>query len=96
MADYKVIMTLAIAGHSYDEIVAAARCSRREVASVKKTIAAYGFTAGQVSSMTPAEIAGLFPDGRKQVSERLRAAEFRSCAGGDESEPALHRPAGVG
>lgn len=76
MADYKVIMTLAIAGHSYDEIVAAAGCSRREVAAVKKTIAAYGFTAGQVGSMTPAEIAGLFPDGRKRVSEDYAQPDF--------------------
>lgn len=41
MADFKVIMTLAIAGGSYDEIVAAAGCSRRDVATAKKTIAAY-------------------------------------------------------
>ena len=51
MADYKAIMTLAVAGRSYDEIVAAVGCSRRDVAVVKKTIAAYGFTAGQVGSM---------------------------------------------
>ena len=38
MADYKAIMTLALSGHSYSEIVAAAGCSRREIAAVKKTI----------------------------------------------------------
>ncbi|MFJ6281400.1 IS21 family transposase [Arthrobacter subterraneus] len=76
MADYKAIMTLAVAGRSYDEIVAAVGCSRRDVAVVKKTIAAYGFTAGQVGSMTPTEIAGLFPDGRKRVSEDYVQPDF--------------------
>ena len=47
MAEYKAIMTLALAGHSYSEIVAAVGCSRREIAAVKKTITAYGITAGQ-------------------------------------------------
>lgn len=31
MADFKAIMTLAVAGRSYDEIVATAGCSRRDV-----------------------------------------------------------------
>lgn len=47
MAEYKAIMTLALAGHSYSEIVAAVGCSRREIAAVKKTITAYGITAGR-------------------------------------------------
>lgn len=63
MADYKAIMMLALAGHSYSEIVAAVGCSRREIAAVKKTITAYGITAGQAASMNPAEIAGMFPMG---------------------------------
>lgn len=76
MADYKAIMTLAIAGHSYNEITAAAGCSRREIAVVKKTITAYGITAGQAASMSPAEVAGLFPDGRKRVSEDYEQPDF--------------------
>ncbi|WP_206680885.1 hypothetical protein [Dietzia sp. E1] len=47
MAEYKAIMTLALAGHSYSEIVAAVGCSRREIAAVKKTITAYGITAAK-------------------------------------------------
>jgi hypothetical protein len=31
MADSKAIMTMAVAGHSYDEIAAAVGCSRRDV-----------------------------------------------------------------
>lgn len=76
MADYKAIMTLALAGHSYSEIVAAVGCSRREIAAVKKTITAYGITAGQAASMNPAEIAGMFPDGRKRVSEDYIKPDF--------------------
>ena len=76
MAEYKAIMTLALAGHSYSEIVAAVGCSRREIAAVKKTITAYGITAGQASSMNPAEIAGMFPDGRKRVSEDYAKPDF--------------------
>lgn len=41
---------------------------------MKKTIAAYGFTAGQVGSMTPAEIAGLFPDGANELKDALASA----------------------
>lgn len=76
MADYKAIMTLAIAGHSYNEIVAALGCSRREIAAVKKTVTAYGITAGQAASMSPAEIAEMFPDGRKRVSEDYEKPDF--------------------
>ncbi len=76
MADYKAIMTLALQGSSYDEIVALVGCSRRDVARVKRTITAYGITAGQAASMTPVEIAGMFPDGRKQVSEDYAQPDF--------------------
>lgn len=76
MADFKAIMTLAVAGHSYDEIVAVAGCSRRDVSTAKKTIAAYGFTAGQIGAMSPEEIARLFPDGRKRVTEAYERPDF--------------------
>lgn len=76
MADYKAIMTAAIAGHSYNEIVAALGCSRREVAAVKKAVATYGITAGQAASMSPAEVAALFPDGRKKVSASYARPDF--------------------
>jgi hypothetical protein len=58
MADCKAIMTMAVAGRSYDEIVARAGCSRRDVAAAKKMIAAYGFTAGQIGAMSPQEFTG--------------------------------------
>ncbi|MFX1821069.1 hypothetical protein PV768_14880 [Pseudarthrobacter sp. CC4] len=76
MADFKAIMTLAVAGRSYDEIVARAGCSRRDVAVAKKMIAAYGFTAGQIGAMSPQEIARLFPDGRKRVTESYERPDF--------------------
>ncbi|WP_255771838.1 IS21 family transposase [Pseudarthrobacter sulfonivorans] len=76
MADFKAIMTLAVAGRSYDEIVAVVGCSRRDVAAAKKTIAAYGFTAGQIGAMSPQEIARLFPDGRKRVTELYERPDF--------------------
>ncbi|GAA1699076.1 hypothetical protein GCM10009831_04140 [Dietzia cercidiphylli] len=70
------MVTLALAGHSYSEIVAAVGCSRREIAAVKMTITAYGITAGQAASMNPAEIAGTFFDGRKRVSEDYAKPDF--------------------
>ncbi|MEW1982079.1 IS21 family transposase [Citricoccus sp. NPDC079358] len=76
MADFKAIMTMAVSGHSYDEIVAAAGCSRRDVATAKKTIAAYGFTAGQIATLSGEEIARLFPDGRKRVTESYERPDF--------------------
>lgn len=76
MADFKAIMTLAVAGRSYEEIVAVAGCSRRDVSTAKKTIAAYGFTAGQIGAMTPEEIARLFPDGRRRVTESYERPDF--------------------
>ena len=69
-------MTLAVAGHSYDEIVARAGCSRRDVALAKKMIVAYGFTAGQIGAMSPQEIARLFPDGRMRVTESYERPDF--------------------
>lgn len=76
MVDYQAIMTLALAGRSYAEITASVGCSRRDVATAKKTIATYGITAGQVGAMSPAEIAGLFPDGRKRVSQAYEQPDF--------------------
>ncbi len=76
MADFKAIMTLAVAGHTYEEIVATQGCSRRDVSTAKKTIAAYGFTAGQIEAMTGEEIARLFPDGRKRVTESYERPDF--------------------
>lgn len=76
MADFKAIMTLAITGHSYDEIVPSAGCSRRDVAAAKKVIAAYGFNAGQIGAMSPQEIARLRPDGRKRVTESYERPDF--------------------
>ena len=76
MADYKALMSLALAGHSYNEIVAAVGCSRREVAAVKKTISAYEISTGQAQAMSSAEVAHLFPDGRKKVSEDYEKPDF--------------------
>lgn len=69
-------MTRAIAGHSYNEIVAAVGCFGREIAVVKKTISAYGITAGRAESMSPAEVAGMFPSGHKRVSEDYERPDF--------------------
>ena len=52
---------LGFAGRSYDEIVARAGCSRRDVAAAKKMIAAYGSTASQI---------GAIPTGDRPVVSR--------------------------
>lgn len=76
VANYRRIMELVLEGRSYGEIVAAVGCSRRDVSAVKKTLAARGMCAGSVESMTDAEIAGLFPDGRRRVSEEYEQPDY--------------------
>ncbi|MEB0268036.1 IS21 family transposase, partial [Cryobacterium sp. 10I5] len=63
-------------GRSYNEIVEAVGCSRRDVSVVKKTITARGITAASAESMTDADVQVLFPDGRKRVSDEYESPDF--------------------
>ncbi len=76
MADYRAIMQQVLAGRSYAEIVGVVGCSRRDVALARKTIASAGITAARVGSMTDAELAVLFPDGRRKVSAEYDQPDF--------------------
>jgi len=76
VSNYRKIMELVLDGRSYNEIVEAVGCSRRDVSMVKKTITARGITAGLAESMTDAEVQALFPDGRKRVSDEYEAPDY--------------------
>ncbi len=76
MASYKAIMALVFEGRSYGEIVGLVGCSRRDIAAVKKTVAAKGLTAAQAASMGEAQWAELFPDGRRTVSGSFDQPDF--------------------
>ena len=76
MTDYRAIVRLVLAGRSYSEIVEQVGCSRRDVSAVKKTITAGGITAERAGSITDAELAVLFPDGRRKVSAEYDQPDF--------------------
>ena len=76
MADYQAIMSLVFKHRTYDEITGSVGCSRRDIASVKKTIQAEGITAEQFAFMAPTEIEQLFPDGRRNVSTEYADPHF--------------------
>ena len=76
MADFRAIMQQVLAGRSYTEIVEVVGCSRRDVALVKKTIVSAGITAQRAGFMTDAEVAQLFPDGRRKVSAEYDQPDF--------------------
>ena len=69
-------MKLVLEGRSYNEIVEAVGCSRRDVSVVKKTVIARGITAGLAESMTDADVQALFPDGRKRVSDEYESPDY--------------------
>lgn len=76
MANYRKIMELVLERRSYNEVVEAVGCSRRDVSVVKKTLAARGITAGLAESMSDTDIQVLFPDGRKRVSDEYESPNF--------------------
>lgn len=78
MTDYRAIVQLVVAGRSYSEIVEQVGCSRRDVSAVKKAVAAEGITAERAASITDAELAVLFPDGRRNVSAEYDQPDFAS------------------
>jgi transposase len=76
MANHRSIMKLVLEDRSYDQIVSVVGCSRRDVSVVKKAVAARGITAEQVEAFTDAEVAELFPDGRRNVSGAYDQPDF--------------------
>lgn len=76
MANHRAIMKLVLEDRSYDQIVSVVGCSRRDVSVVKKAMAARGITAEQVEAFTEAEVAELFPDGRRNVSGAYDQPDF--------------------
>ena len=76
MSNYRKIMELVLEGRSYNDIVEAVGCSRRDVSMVKKTIAARVLTAGLALSMTESAVQAMFPDGRQRVSDEYESPDF--------------------
>ena len=78
MGNYRKIMELVLEGRSYNDIVEAVGCSRRDVSMVKKTVAARGLTAALAGSMTESAVQAMFPDGRQRVSDEYEAPDFKA------------------
>ena len=76
MSNYRKIMELVLEGRSYNDIVEAVGCSRRDVSVVKKTVAARGITTGLAESMSESDVQAMFPDGRKRVSDEYESPDF--------------------
>ena len=72
MSNYRKIMELVLEGRSYNDIVEAVGCSRRDVSMVKKTVAARGLTAGHYTLMTLT--GGMSRGERQRIQERVRLA----------------------
>lgn len=78
MTDYQVILRLVFDGHSYEEIVAAVGCSRRDVSRVKKTIKEKSLTKESAAGLSRAQVAELFPDGRRRGTAGFVQPDFAS------------------
>ncbi|MDO2932969.1 IS21 family transposase [Paeniglutamicibacter sulfureus] len=76
MVDHRAIMSLLFKHRSYAEITVSTKCSRRDVSMVKKAIESGGITAEQCGTMSAADIAALFPDGRSNVSSEYVQPDF--------------------
>ncbi len=74
MANYRAILELVLAGRSYVEIVETVGCSRREVSRVKQVVAAKGVSSA--ATVSQAELADWFPDGRRQVSQEYEQPDL--------------------
>jgi hypothetical protein len=66
MADYRKILVLLLEGRSFWQVVEIAGCSHRAVARVRLEMQERGITAAD--SVSDADLAGWFPDGRRKVS----------------------------
>lgn len=76
VTDYRKIMGLLLAGHSYRDIEARARASQKTIAAVKKKLQTEGVTAERLAVMSDADITGLFPDGRARVTAEYLSPDF--------------------
>lgn len=87
MVDYRAIMALLFKDRSYRQIVEAVGCSHRDVSTARKIIVERGVTAERLTSMSDAELAGLFPDGRARVSAGYDAPDFARVVTSMRSNP---------
>lgn len=76
MANYRKILELVLAGRSYSEIVAVAGCSRRDVARVRGVVEQHDLVSA--SAVSDAELATLFPDGRRRVSQEYDQPDLKA------------------
>ena len=80
MADFRRILTCVFEGLSYRDIAAAAGCSFRDIKAARDAITAEGLTQEKLTTLTDADLAGLFPDGRSRVSDGYAQPEFNKVA----------------
>lgn len=74
MTDYRKIMDLMLSGWSYRDVVAAMGCSHRDVAKVRKAIAAHGVR--DANAVSDEMLADWFPDGRRAAAGLYELPDF--------------------
>lgn len=87
MADYRRILGLLLQGHSYRAVAGVVGCSQREVATARRAIQERGLTAERLSSLSEAELAAWFPDGRSRVSADYDPPDFARVVASMRSNP---------
>ncbi|GGJ73262.1 hypothetical protein GCM10007173_35340 [Glutamicibacter ardleyensis] len=96
MANYRAIMRLLVQGHSYSDIVRTENCSRRAIASAKKTLNDHHLTTpDQVDRLGEEQLDLWFPDGRSQKSEAFDQPDFSTGAEINEVRSELHLATGL-
>ncbi|MDY7544559.1 hypothetical protein QN345_03405 [Cryobacterium sp. 10I1] len=71
-------MELLFEGRSYNDIVEAAGCSRRDVSVVKKTVAPRDLTAALAEPTTESAVQAMFPDERQRMFDEYEPPDFKA------------------
>lgn len=77
MADFRRIIASLLAGDSYTQITATCRCSRRDIATARKAIDTHRLTQESLAALSDVDIAGMFPDRRRNVSTSFDQPDFK-------------------
>lgn len=84
LANYRKILELVLAGHSYSAIVEVVGCSRRDVSRVSKVIDERGVTA--TTAVSEEDLADWFPDGRRMVSAGYEKPDLAAVLAGMKAQ----------
>ena len=72
VTDYRLLMSLLIQGWSYRQIESRVGCSHQTIAKAQRSCQDHDFTSmGHIEQLTDEDVAVLFEDGRKAVSEHF-------------------------